>query len=66
MEKFADPTLLMRLLLLLLLQELLLLLAGETNSRQGGHLGQSPHSGRHHAPAHQPGHVGDAVVDVLH
>ena len=63
-EKFADPALLL-LLLLLLLVELWLGLAGQTDSREGRHLGQSPDSGRHHAAPHHPGHVGDAVVDVL-
>ena len=62
MEKFTDPALL---LLLLLLVDLWLLLAREADSRQRRYLGQSPHSGRHHAPSHHPGHVGDAVVDVL-
>ena len=64
MEQFTDPALL--LLLLLLVVELGLLLAGQAGTRQRRYLGQSSHSGRHHAPPHHPGHVGDAVVDVLH
>ena len=67
MEQFADPALLIWLLLLLLLEDLLLmLLPRQTHSWQGRYLGQSPYSRGDHAASHQAGHVGNAVVDVLH